>query len=251
LKIAFGAELSRKQRAAIAAECFRQFGMFVFEGMKFAYLSDEKAFRHIEFEPSAVALIGEAYKKRLGVIFVSAHFGNFELAARAAAHEGWPVLVVVRPARDVRTTQLMDAMRHRNGMRTVARGEAGRPMLAALRKGECIALLADQNAEEVFVPFFGQPTGTVDGPARLSIHTGAPVVFVTCVREGWLRYRVDTEGIIEPRKNAPLQDETIRIASELNQLLEKAIRKHPEQWLWFHNRWRSSPDVVVPEGLDS
>lgn len=245
LRIAFNGELDPRRRAAIAAESFRQFGMFLFECMKFANLADSEARRHVYLDQDTIECLQRLRAMGKGIIFVSAHFGNFELAARAVAMLGSPVVVVVRPARDARTTRLMDALRQRNGMVTVRRDQAAKPMIAALRRGECVALLADQNASEIYVPFFGRPTGTVDGPARLSLHTGAPVVVGKCVRESGLRYHVSIEGLIWPERSAPLHEETRRMTTEMNRLFEKTIRANPEQWLWFHDRWRSSPEVVA------
>ncbi len=246
LRIAFRDELSARERANIAAESFRQFGMFPFECMKFGGLSNEQVLPLIVADEEHERAVNDLFSRGRGVIFVSAHYGNFELAARYVAILGHPVVAVVRSARDSRTTDLMNRLRRKNGMVAVRRDVAARPMVAALRRGECVAILADQNSEDIYVPFFGQPTGTVDGPARLSLHTGAPIVIGICSRQAGGRYRLTAEAVIEPDRSQDRESEVRRITTEINDALEKAIRREPSQWLWFHNRWRSSPDVVVP-----
>ena len=241
LSIAFGTEKPLPDRRRIAIECFRQFGMFVFEGMKFAFLGPSEAAKYLHLDPGSRGLLNEAFALNRGVIFVSAHFGNFELAARTIAELGHPMTVVVRPARDQRTTRLMEEMRRRNGILPLLRDNAARGMLAALRRGEAVAILADQNATDVVVPFFGKPTGTVDGPARLALRTGAPIIVGTCRRQPDGTYWTSAEGILYPDSVKPREDAVLRLTAEINELLEQAIRRNPEQWLWFHDRWRSSP----------
>lgn len=246
LRIAFGNELSDAQRSAIQRECFRQFGMLIFESMKLAFVSDSEFTRLIHMDAESERMARSALDEGRGVIFVSAHFGNFEMAARWLAVHGYEVLVVMRAARDAATTELMTEMRKRNGMTAIRRDLAGRPMLAALRRGGCVAILADQNADDVVVPFFGRPTGTVDGPARLALHTGAPIVVGMCARDATGGFTVTVEGVVRADASADRDVELRRIAAETNRLMEVAIRRHPEQWLWFHNRWRSSPGGGAP-----
>lgn len=246
LRIALGDDLPESRRACVMRECFRQFGMFIMESMKMACMPDAAVGRLVRTDPDSERRAREALEAGRGVIFVSAHFGNFEAAARWLAVRGHEVLVVVRAARDARTTDLMTELRRRNGMISVRRDLAGRPMLQTLRNGGCVALLADQNADDVVVPFFGRPTGTVDGPARLALHTGAPIVVGMCAREPAGGFVLTVEGIIHADPSADRQGEIVRITSALNQMIEAAIRRHPEQWLWFHNRWRSSPGGGAP-----
>ena len=246
LRLAFGDELTAIQRSAILRECFRQFGMFMFESMKLAFVPDREICELISLDVDSEKTARMALGEGRGVIFVSAHFGNFEMAARWLAAHGHEVLVVVRAARDARTTALMTELRRRNGMIAIRRDLAGRPMLQTLRKGGYVAILADQNADDVVVPFFGRPTGTVDGPARLALHTGAPIVVGMCARDTTGRFVLTVEGVVHADLSADRDEEIVRITADLNRMIEGAIRRHPEQWLWFHNRWRSSPGGGAP-----
>lgn len=245
LRIAYGDSLSPQERARIARESFRQFGMFVFESMKFATMRPEAARHYLHMSCEDRETVTQAFTLGRGVIFVSAHFGNFELAARTLAEMGHPMTVVVRPARDARTTRLMETIRIRNGIRPVFRDNAARAMIAALRRNEGVAILADQNATDVFVPFFGHLTGTTDGPAKLALHSQAPIIVGVCRREPDGTYKTEGVHYLRPDPDAPRDKEIARIMTEVNAALEKAIRRNPEQWLWFHDRWRSSP-VAVP-----
>ncbi len=241
LEYAYGDALSRPERERIIRECFRHFGMFVLETMKVATMPNQAVAELVTIHPDAARTITTALESGSGVIFVSAHYGNFEMAARWVALHGHEVMVVARAARDRRTNELMTRLRKRNGMEAIRRDLAGRPMLATLRKGGCVAILADQNADDLIVPFFGKPTGTVDGPARLAIHTGAPIVVALCSRMPNGHFELAVEGVVEADRTAERSKEVLRITAMLNEMIEGAVRRHPEQWLWFHNRWRSSP----------
>jgi KDO2-lipid IV(A) lauroyltransferase len=109
-----------------------------------------------------------------------------------------------------------------------------------------VAIVTDQNASDVYVPFFGQPTGTVDGPAKLALRTGAPMLFFMGVREPKGRYRVEVSGYYNAIPTGDNSADIERAMTEVNKHLENFIRKYPEQWLWFHDRWRSSPDAIDP-----
>ncbi len=241
LAYAYGDELTAGERERILRESFRHFGMVALEAMKLATMPDRSVAELVTMSAEAASKAQELLNSGSGVIFVSAHYGNFELAARWLAINGHEVVVVARAARDRRTNELMTGLRRRNGMIAIRRDLAGRPMVAALRKGGCVAILADQNAEDVVVPFFGKPTGTVDGPARLAIHTGAKIVVGMCDRLPDGRFLMVVEGVIEADRTADRSAEVLRITTLLNEMIERAVRRNPEQWLWFHNRWRSSP----------
>ena len=125
-------------------------------------------------------------------------------------------------------------------MRNIPRGEDARALLRVLRRGEILGLLMDQdtNVQGVFAPFFGRPAHTPVGPVRLAMRTGAPLVPMALYREG--------EGyhlVVQPP--IPLPDTGDREAdlregvARCNRTLEALIRRHPEQWVWMHRRWKT------------
>lgn len=246
LRIAYGSTLTPSQRRQIARKSFENLGMIAVETIKVAHMSEAEVEDATEVTAHDAASVRAVFDQAGGAIFVSAHHGCFDLALRYIATYHRQVVVVYRAARDVRTTELMNSLRRRNGIDMVRTDQAARTLLRALRNGGFVALLADQNATDVIVPFFGRPTGTVSGPARLALKTGTPIIVGVCER-GATRYRIALGGIITPDKNRPEDEEVLRITSEINAYLEGLIRRHPEQWFWCHNRWRSSPKNPLPE----
>jgi KDO2-lipid IV(A) lauroyltransferase len=244
LRIAFGNELSESERHRIARESFKHAGMFAIEGIKFAYMPQpevEQRIKVIGYEAFA-----EIMARKKGCLFISAHLGNFEIMGRWFSPRGYELLALARAARDQGTTDIMLKMRERMGIKVITLNQSLKPILAGLKRNACVAIICDQNAADVFVPFFGQPTGTVDGPARMALRMGTPMIFPYCIRDGKGGYVVQSAGLYEAQSTGDETADVERVMTEVNRILESLIRAHPEQWLWFHDRWRSSPDVKDP-----
>jgi KDO2-lipid IV(A) lauroyltransferase len=129
------------------------------------------------------------------------------------------------------------AIREAAGVEVMSRGNSARQSLVKLRKNQMIGILADQNSKDCYVPFFNMPCGTVNGPAVLHQRTGAMLLPTFCVWEDYARYRVVVLPPVDPENQEP---DTEKITADLNLALESMIRKHPEQWLWMHDRWKSA-----------
>jgi Kdo2-lipid IVA lauroyltransferase/acyltransferase len=150
-----------------------------------------------------------------------------------------PLNAVVRPLRGSLNAKLMEE-RRQSGLQLIAAKGALAKSVAALRRGEVVAMLLDQVLPEkqgVFVPFFGRPACTSLALSMAALRTGAPVLVGASVREG-ASLRVLIEG---PFPFAPSLDRkaaAVDHTARVTQALEGIIRKHPEQWLWLHRRWK-------------
>jgi KDO2-lipid IV(A) lauroyltransferase len=162
-----------------------------------------------------------------------------------AAH-GIPIAVVHRPRDNPLFDELAAGLRAETGAELLARGSAARAALRALRDGKVVAMPLDQNAsrrEGVFVPFFGRPACTRDGPARIAMKTGAPVVPVFIERIGEsMRHRVRVCPPLElvPEGDDP-QAALVENVARMTGAIEVAIRRAPDQWIWTHRRWKTRP----------
>ena len=181
-----------------------------------------------------------------GIVAITAHCGNWEWAAHAIGAIA-PVTTMQRARDEKDIDRLITQMRARSNVHSIDRGSASgaREMIRALRDGNLLAFLIDQNirAESVKVPFFGRPALTPIGPAKLAIRTGAPVVCIFDER------RRDGKHVI--RIHPPMTDsDPIALTARITALIEEEIRRRPEQWVWFHDRWRERPqwDVTPATG---
>ena len=241
LQIAYGHELTPKQRDTMARQSFVHFGMFAVECIKFAYMDQQEALRRIRTE--GFEHLQNVMAEGKGCLLLSGHLGNFEIGARVVTAAGYELIALARETRDPGTTDLMQQIRTRMGIKVITINQSLRPVLEGLKRNAVVAIICDQNAADVFVPFFGRPTGTVAGPARLALKTGAPIVTYSCTRDGRGGYRFYFQEPYRPRPSGNPSADVAEVTAAINLRLEELIRQTPEQWLWFHDRWRSSPGV--------
>jgi len=224
----------------VARASFRHFALLVVESLKAdPLLCGEDWRRHVEFDIPAetLRLLEEPGR---GVLLVSGHLGNWEIAAQMLARIK-PVVGITRPMNNPYTNGLIRARKERGQFRLTPKHDASPArLLDVLRRGEILALLVDQYAgsQGIMVDFFGHPASTHSSPALLHLITGAPICFGYCTRVAPMRFRFSARApMIYPRSGR--REEDVRaILTRLNTELENAIRAHPEQYLWAHRRWR-------------
>ena len=181
----------------------------------------------------------EAKRRGKGVLFATAHLGNWELSAFAHAVLTEPMHVVVRPLDNPLLDRWVTAKRSATGNQIWGKKEAARAMLRALHANEPVGILVDQNAgltEGVFVPFFGVPASSNAAFAKLAWRSGAAVLpgFLVWSAEGQC-YVLRFYPLLELTGDVPTDTARVQAA------VERAIREHPDQWLWLHRRWKTRP----------
>jgi len=235
-------EKSDAERHALARASFRHLGMAAFEVGATTSL-DANLEMLVRWEGSDRAVLEAALARGKGVVFVSGHVGNWELLARRIARAGYPSQSIAKETTDPRLTALVERFRAQGGVRSIWRGQDGaaRAMLRALKAGEILGLLIDQDTrvQSLFVPFFGELAATPRAAADLALRTGAAVVVGFCQREGD-GYRLWTEEVpwpVGPDREA----DALGLTAVLSERIEAAIRRAPEQWVWMHQRWKTRP----------
>lgn len=185
----------------------------------------------------------EAVRSAHGAVFVTGHIGNWELAgAYLAFADLGPVVMANRQGRVA--DRWLEGLRTGLGMRVVYRDEGPRPILRALREGRTLGFVADQHTWQgsIALPFLGRPAWIPAGPARLASATGAPLYFGTLLREGE-GYRV-TLVPVEASRTWAEEDEATALTRGWIGLLERSIGSSPEQYFWFHRRWKGVDDAA-------
>ena len=175
-----------------------------------------------------------------GVLFATAHLGNWELSAYAHALLTEPMNVVVRPLDNPLIDRLVETRRTISGNKLLSKRDFARSILHALRNNEPVGILVDQNAAAdngVFVPFFGKPACTNLTFAKLAARSGAAVIpgfalWSPAERRYVLHFYPEVEISGDPAVD------TARVQA----VIEAAIREHPDQWLWIHRRWKTRPE---------
>ncbi len=186
----------------------------------------------------------EAKRHGRGVLFATAHFGNWELSAFAHGLLTEPMNVVVRPLDNAAVDALVEARRQLSGNRLIQKRDAARGILRALASNEAVGILVDQNsslAEGVFVDFFGVPACANVAFAKIAARSGAAVIPGFAVWEpAESRYVLRFYPAVEITGDAHADTQ------RLHSLLESVIRRNPGQWLWIHRRWKTRPPSEGP-----
>jgi KDO2-lipid IV(A) lauroyltransferase len=183
-----------------------------------------------------------------GAILLAGHFGNWELAGVAVAAKGIPIDAVVRRQRNPWFDAYISRFREGLGMGVVYRDEATREVPKRLRQSRVVALVADQNAPRggIFVDFFGRPAATARGPGVLGLRTGATILFLDPRRVPGrrARYRMGVQPLTID-EGLTLDDRVHAVTQAFLRMLETRIREAPEQYFWFHDRWKTRPEESV------
>ena len=177
--------------------------------------------------------------QKKGGIFVSAHFGNWELLGLCAGFLVTPLTIVVKRLQNPWIDQQINAWRTMHGNRIVYDSQALREGLRTLRNGGIIVMLGDQSdpGGSFFTEFLGRRTSVFLGPAWLALKTGVPIFAGICRRTGDSRYKVDYEEIAMSDLGTTKADAE-ELAYRYTKVLERFIYRYPEEWFWLHNRWK-------------
>ncbi|RYG86644.1 hypothetical protein EON77_03435 [bacterium] len=245
VKLAFP-ELSEAERTERVRQACQHFGIVMADFMRTSFRTNEELIETVIFEGDDVKAYELACVPDKGIIATPPHYGNWERFGHWLLATGRMITVVARDANEGSVNEAVNTLRRKNGMGVVARGDSAREILRLLRRKEIVGLLPDQNSREAYVPFFGHLAGTVLGPAVLHIRTGAPILVCGCVRLGVGRYRI----VCEPPLFAREGETPEALTARLNLSIEALIRRHPEQYLWMHDRWKSARRRgFIPEAL--
>lgn len=237
-------ELSDQQRDALLRKSCGQLGRTVAETM-IQLQRDRKTGLEDYFEYEEGALEQLQAVRDQGAVLVQAHLGAFEIFGAAAVQAGLRPAFTMRMPTNYYVGQQLLKSREGWGINLIPRQGAVRRMLKHMKDGGAVILATDQNAQRapIFVPWFGRLAATERAAAAIALRTGAPVVVCWCLRtEKFGKYQVGASTV---RAAAPKQQATdeavLELTSQIHEQLEAVIRRHPEQYLWIHDRYRTRP----------
>jgi len=174
-----------------------------------------------------------------GLMFVSAHFANWELMPILAQQLGYEGATLVRPPNNPFVARYIARQRGLIGPKTqIAKQNAARRMLSTLRAGKALYMLVDQkNDEGVPVPFFGRDAMTTPAAAAFALKLGARIVIAVNRRTGGARFHVTVHPGPDFSPSGDEAADVTRLTAAITARIEELVRDDPGQWLWIHNRW--------------
>lgn len=202
--------------------------------------------------PALIDVVGKeehfdpAYAEGRGVLFFTGHFGSWEVFNLLPAAFGYEMNILVRRIDNPLVEGYVDSLRTRFGTVTLGKKRSGRRLYRILEEGGLLGILADLNAQHrdgVFVDFFGVPASTTTSIAKIALKTRTVVLPAFAVwEENKERYVVYLEPPIEYEITEDRERDILELTRKITEIVEKFVRRYPEQWLWVHKRWNTRPE---------
>ncbi len=236
---ALGNSLPDRRKKEIARSAFQSAALSMMELFTVEKIKKEAETR---FQLFGNEFLEEAFSKEQGVVLVISHLGSWEYLSFLPYFTKRPWSVVVKNIKNPYLDKAIDTMRRVMTVNPISKDSSVRAIFHELKAGHGVAILVDQWAgnEGLWVDFFDTKTSTTSIPARLSEKTGCALVSAYCLRKAPGHYEIHIEKPVVHNMDQPGWEKTI--TKDLNEVLERQILGHPEQWLWGHRRWKNKPD---------
>ncbi len=230
-------EKTPAERKVIVDQVFRSIARLLYSFSRFPQINRENISQWIRYE--GLEHFMDAKKAGHGVLFATAHLGNWELSAFAHGLMTEPMNVVIRPLDNPAADRLVEQRRQLSGNRLIEKWDGARAILRALQQNEAVGILMDQNTslqEGVFVNFFGTQACANAAFAKIAHRTGARVI------PGFALWLEDEKRyVLRFYPPVEITGDAAQDTERLHAVLEQVIREFPGQWLWIHRRWKTRP----------
>ena len=249
LRIAFP-EMGDAEADRIIRSCYRQMGTSAAE---FVHLPKmDAAYIREHFRIEGAEHIRESLEVRnQPAMGMTGHFGNWELLSHVLGARTKPIAFIVRPLKSEILDRIVTERRERVGNIVIRKADSAKEVMKILRRRIFVGILIDQNVDRnkgILVDFFTRKAYTTFGIARLALAMNAAIhpafIFRDPARKFHHLLRFGPPIAIDPA--APREEEVARVTRRCNEELEKAIREAPDQWMWFHRRWKTRPEGEPP-----
>jgi len=189
----------------------------------------------IEIEVVGKKYLNNAINENSGTVLVSAHFGSWEILGYWFGINNYPLVGIAQKQKNKGANLFFEEKRQLSGTKQVYRKSSMDSLYEILNAKKILGLVSDQDArgKGVFVDFFNKPASTHKGAALFHLNTNASLIFGICVQKDIEKYRVEFIPI-NPKKKS-----TEDITQLYTTIIEQSIKKYPEQYFWFHNRWKT------------
>jgi KDO2-lipid IV(A) lauroyltransferase len=230
-------EKSIKELRKISKQVFRNFAKYLVDFFRFQKLDLEFINKNVKLEN--MHYFDQALATGKGVVVLTAHLGNWELGGVVIALLGYPFWAVALPHKNKKVNDFFDAQRNSKGVQVIAMGKAVRSCIAQIRKNHMVALVGDRDFTHkgVVIDFFGLPAHFPEGPAALSLMTGASIVPGFMLRNPDDTFTLRIEKPIEFSASGDKVKDLADLVTVYKKVIEDYIRKYPEQWYVFRKFW--------------
>lgn len=241
LKAAFHKDKAPSELKDILRRTYKNYGRNIAEIIRIPAINRGYLKKFISLEGRAN--FDEAEAKKKGIIFLTSHFGNWEISNLKSAQEGYPIYMLARPQGYDRLNDILNSYRQKLGCKVIERGMPTREMIRALKENKIVGIASDQDVGRagVYTEFFGRPASHAVGAIRLARDTGATIIPTFIVRKDGLRHVIYLERGVTIHKSEDRNGDIKKGIAEQARILESYVRRYPDQWMWVYTRWKSTP----------
>jgi len=232
--------ISRETAQHTARVCFEKLGVDLIEALLFQYL--KKSDLATRFRLEMRGGVKETLAEDRGVLALGFHYSNWEIMGVASHLLGREIVALARPLKGhAGLDRFLNGLRASTGLTIIPNKDTARAVMRLLKEKRMVAFLGDQRekrSKAVWVELFDHKVPTSKGIVAIAMKTGAPVIPIYSIREGFLRYTVVCdEPVLIERTGAELDELIRRNARRINEVLERIVGGHPEEWFLVHRRF--------------
>ena len=230
-------EAKNKQLRKISKKVFRNFAKYLADFFRFEKLNRAYIDKNIKLEN--LHYFDQALTAGKGVIVLTAHLGNWELGGVVLAQLGYPFWAVALSHKNKKVNDFFVAQRARKGVNVIAMGKAIRSCISEIRNNHMVALVGDRDFTEkgIVIDFFNKPTHFPEGPAALSLMTGASIIPGFMLRNSDDTFTLRIEKPVEFFPTGDKAKDLKNLIKVYNGIFEDYIRRYPDQWYVFRRFW--------------
>ena len=235
-------DLSPTEVENMAKAVFNNVASAFLDFFSFVYVNNKKHyFKYIEVEGGEN--LRRAYDKGKGVICLIPHISSWELSAVTPPMLGYPTVAASKPIKGFLVQKTMVKFRRRRGMINFDRDGSYKKLVSSLKEGKCLILMIDQDTsvKSCFVDFFGRKTFTPLGASRLALDTDAAIVPMAIRQLDVKKYKFTILPELPTVRTDNREEDMITNTQNQSNVIEGIIRKNPTQWVWMHQRWKTTP----------
>jgi len=204
---------------------------------------DPKEFDRVVTETEGLERLDKVLAAGRGAVVLGFHFGNWEMLGFALRSRGYPGALVARRIYFHKYDKFVNRLREKFDARVIYREESPKRMLRELKSGGVLGILADQDIDSVggtFVDFFSKKAYTPQAPVKIAMAAKTQIVPIFIVRKKDNTHKLVVEDVIDVTGCENTEENVTHFTQGWTSLLEKYVRKYPEQWVWMHRRWKTA-----------
>jgi len=248
IRMSLGHSMTHSEITGLNRKIFKHFGQTLFELAHVFRINRENLDDYVVFE--GAKNLTQALSKGRGVFLLSGHLGNWEIMPTALGIRFGRLSAIISPQHSPAIERLLFKLRTRFGMEVIPKQNGMKKIISAIKQNRIVGILLDLNtpySNGVFVKFLGRAACTNRGLALMALKMDTPVIPAFSVREVDGLYHImlgeEVKLIRTGNRTLDIEENT----ALFTRIIESYVIRYPDQWLWFHRRWKTRPYSPLPD----